>query len=104
MPIYSYLCDECHKLTEVFVFKYTDKPLSTTCEHCFATAFATATVAHVTGRHTNKDSVKVPGKNLSMTVDGFKVVSSPPSQRKMFRKNGRRLPIHKVPIKRHEKT
>ena len=104
MPLYTYECSKCGEEHDEFVFKHSDKKVRVECPLCGGPSLATATVAHVAGRHTNKDSVKVPGENVSVKVDGFKIVESPPAQRKMFRKNGRRLPKDKVPIKRHREV
>ena len=89
MPIYSYLCQTCGITSDEFFFKHSDKTPTHPCASCGSLAVATATVAHVAGRHVNKDSVRVPGEKLSMSVDGFKVVDTPKHIKKMFRKDGK---------------
>lgn len=91
MPIYSYECSKCGETHDEFVFKHSDKKVRIECPLCGGPSLATATVAHVAGRHTNKDSVRVPGGNVSMVVDGFKKVETPPSEMKKIKKGKRRL-------------
>lgn len=90
MPIYSYVCPTCGTTFDEFFFKHSDKTATFKCE-CGGLAAATATVAHVAGRHINKDSVKVPGENLSISVDGYKVVPTPKHIKKRIQKNGRTI-------------
>lgn len=91
MPIYTYKCTRCWKSHDEFFFKYADKQTRIECPSCGGPSFATATVAHVAGRHTNKDTVKVPGGSVSVPVDGFRIAPTPKGLRKMVRKGKKRL-------------
>ena len=99
VPIYTYECTKCGEEHDEFVFKHSDKKVRVECPLCGGPSLATATVAHVAGRHTNKDSVKVPGEHLSISVDGFKRVPAPPAVRKQVTKNGRQLHRKREPKK-----
>jgi DNA-directed RNA polymerase subunit RPC12/RpoP len=70
VPVYSYVCNKCGAESDKFYFKHSDKEAWIDCPLCDGAALATATVAHVAGRHTQKDSIKVPGSRVSVGYTG----------------------------------
>lgn len=96
MPFYDYRCSSCDLLTEMFYASYKERPSVVPCRKCGDSAhFEISAGPHIHWKFTDKE-VRIPSNPLSVSVDGFKVVEAPKQMKKQLRKNGRRIPAHKL--------